>query len=194
MYLEKNNLFYQAIPKNASTFVTAHLSELGWAHSIDGNIPENLTIFVILRDPYQRYISGIIDEIQKIPTSLKKQIISNIMANNNWFLDWLAHFNTFNLGPSTNLQIINYKVNKPNGNNNTVFFNLDDQFNLKLHNWLVEQGISNNFLNLLPLNVRKTSTLYSKINQYFTNNHISNRKLMSYLKPDYEFINSINFN
>jgi len=187
--LRKKNLFFNLIPKNASTFVSTHLIQLGW--NFDNSIlPEDTIKFVILRDPYQRYISGLLEEIQQAAPLLQKQIINSIMVNNNWFLDWLTHFRSFDIGPHTNLQIRYYTVDY---NIKTVFFNLDDHINNKLHNWLVEQGVPNNFLNLMPLNVKKTGALYRKVNDYFTNSYTNNSKLLEYLQPDYDFINSINF-
>ena len=190
---DKNLQFYP-IYKNASTFVETNLEEIGWKpeHVNISNCP---TFFTILRDPFDRWISGFIQEIINTNNDkIEKILFDDIKADNTSFLlDFLFEFPIFNFGKATELQI-NYDIHKI-PNDKIVFMKFDVNLNSKLNHWLLGEGIKNDFLQKNPINVHSKNMLYKKVQNYFfdAKNIRTKEKLLEYLKPDYDFINSIKF-
>lgn len=62
-----SQLFYLSIPKNASTMIRNELLALGWDHELLNEHQELIndarSIIVVLRDPVQRWVSGITEYI-----------------------------------------------------------------------------------------------------------------------------------
>jgi hypothetical protein len=196
MIFANQNYCYQYIPKNASSLIVNHLKELNWnLIEIDYNEVDidYYNMIVVLRDPYQRWISGFVEDILDMPDStLSKKVISVIEEKDTWFLDWFFEINKFNFGFHTSLQVD--WVNKTNFTKKT-YFRLENKLNFKLHHWLVGEGIANNFLNLNVENSKKNTKLYNQIEAYlfdYKNNHKKNR-LLEYLQPDYDLISSTSF-
>lgn len=191
---DKKLQFYP-IYKNASTFVETNLEQIGWSPE-RVNIDDYPTLFTILRDPFDRWISGFIQEI--INTSsiskIEETLLENIKDNNTSFLlDFLFEFPIFNFGKATELQI-NYDIHKI-PNDKIVFMKFGANLNSKLNHWLLGEGIKNDFLHKNPINVHSKTMLYKKVQNYFfdAKNIRTKEKLLEYLKPDYDFINSIKF-
>lgn len=193
MFLSKNNYCYQSIPKNASSFITDHLRELHWSEINLNQIDKNFIIVLILRDPYKRWISGFVEDIDGIDdNNLSKKITSVLEDKDTWFLDWIFESRTFNIGWHTKLQKDQiYSSLIPQ----TVFFKLENNLNFKLHHWLVGEGISNNFQNLPVFNSKQNSIVYQKITNYLSDAKNKRKKdmLLEYLQPEYDFINSVTY-
>jgi hypothetical protein len=190
---DKKLQFYP-IYKNASTFVETNLEQIGWSPE-HVNIDDYPTLFSILRDPFDRWISGFIQEITNTGNyKIEEILLEDIKADNTSFLlDFLFEFPIFNFGKATELHI-NYDLhNIPD--NKIVFFKFDTNLNFKLHHWLLGEGIKNDFLHKTPINVRSNNMLYNKVKSYFFDavNIKNKEKLLEYLKPDYDFINSTKF-
>lgn len=190
---DKKLQFYP-VYKNASQFVETNLERLGWERNhIDlDNLP---LFFIILRDPYERWISGFVQEIVNTTNyKIEKILLENITDNNSSvLLDFILEFPLFNIGKATELQV-NYAFHKI-PHSNIIFFKHESNLNFKLHHWLLGEGIKNKFLNQSPINVLSNSLLYQKIQNYFfdAKNITAKEKLLEHLKPDYDFINSIKF-
>lgn len=192
--LNKKNLCYIAIPKNASTLVSNHLLSLQWQYIDWSNVKSDFTLFVIIRDPLERWISGFVEDIY---TNLhndffSRNIIHEIETRDSWFLDWIFFSKTFHIGLHTGLQKdwIN-QFSHPQ----IIFFKLDASINYKLHHWLIGEGMSNDFLKLPKENVKHNLLMYNRITEYLfdAKNQRYKEKLLEYLKPDYELINSTKF-
>lgn len=190
---DKKLQFYP-IYKNASQFVETNLELLGWErNNIDlDNLP---LFFTILRDPFDRWISGFIQEIINTTNYKIEEILLETIKDDNtsFLLDFLFEFPIFNFGKATELQI-NYDLHKI-PNDKIVFIKFDANLNSKLNHWLLGEGIKNDFLQKSPINVHSKNTLYKKVQNYFfdAKNIKTKEKLLEYLKPDYDFINSIKF-
>jgi len=190
---DKKLQFYP-VYKNASQFVETNLERLGWERNhIDlDNLP---LFFTVLRDPFERWISGFVQEIANTTNyKIEEILLENITDNNSSFLlDFIFEFPLFNIGTATELQV-NYAFNKI-PQSNIIFFKHGPNLNFKLHHWLLGEGIKNTLLNQSPINVLSNNLLYQKIQNYFfdAKNIATKEKLLEHLKPDYDFINSIKF-
>lgn len=194
MILNKNNLCYISIPKNGSTTISKHLQDLHWQNIDIWNINKEHTLFTILRDPLQRWISGFVEDVY---TNLdneffSRKIITEIESRDSWFLDWIFFSRSFNIGFHTSLQ---KDWVLPSFHSQMIYFKLDDNLNFKLHHWLVGEGLHNDFLTLKKQNIKHTTSMYNAIDEYLfdAKNRHNKEKLLEYLKPDYDFINSIKF-
>jgi hypothetical protein len=193
MFLCKNNYCYQYIPKNASSFITNHLRDLHWSEINLNQIDKNYTVIAVLRDPYTRWISGFVEDVTGMnDKDLSNKIISVLEDENTWFLDWIFTSKTFNIGWHTKLQ---KDWIYPSLIPQTVFFKIENNLNLKLHHWLVGEGLPNKFQNLPAFNSRQDSVVYQKINSYLLDAKNKDKKdmLLEYLQSEYDFINSITF-
>jgi hypothetical protein len=196
MILNKNNICYLAIPKNASSSITNHFRALQWQEIELSNITPEHTLCIILRDPYKRWISGFVEDIYNYCNNdiLKDKIIGEIKSKDNWFLDWIFFSKSFDIGFHTKLQkdCMHVPLSLPK---ETIFFKLENNLNFKLHHWLVGEGIQNNFLQTDKQNVKQDLQIYKIIQAYLfdAKNQDKKDKLLKYLKPDYDFINSIKF-
>lgn len=190
---DKKLQFYP-IYKNASTFVETNLAQIGWSPE-HVNIDDYPTLFTILRDPFERWISGFVQEIVNTTNyKIEEILLENITDNNSSFLlDFIFEFPLFNIGTATELQV-NYAFNKI-PQSNIIFFKHGPNLNFKLHHWLLGEGIKNTLLTQSPINVLSNNLLYKKIQNYFfdAKNIAIKEKLLEHLKPDYELINSTKF-
>lgn len=194
MFYTKNNYAFRPLAKNASSSVTKHLIELGWARTEDFDIDNNFNIFIILRDPFKRWISGFVEDILNDlqDENLSQKIIAELKSKNTWFLDWVFRTKRFDIGMHTKLQT--HWLDQKLLSRSPIFFNLENKLNFKLHHWLVGEGFNNNFLNL-PIESKKYYAIYQNIEAYLFDHKNQNKKqlLFEYLQPDYNFINSIHF-
>ena len=193
MFLVKNKCCYQYIPKNASSLLIKHFKELHWSEINSNQIEKDFTIMVVLRDPYERWISGFIEEIIGLnDENLSKKITSRIEEVDPWFLDWIFATKTCNVGWHTKLQKdwIDSSLNLQ-----TVYFKMEENFTFKMHHWLLGEGIANRFNNLPVFNSKKHYSIYHKVNSYLMDakNNKNKNVLLEYLQPDYDFINSVTF-
>jgi hypothetical protein len=193
MFYTKNNYAFCPITKNASRFVTNHLLELGWKQTeLSDN--DNFIFFLILRDPYKRWISGLVKDIFNDidDENLSQKISAELQSKRTWFLDWIFRTKTFDISIHTQLQT--RWLNKKLLLQSPIYFNLENKLNFKLHHWLIGEGLSSNFLNL-PMESKKHYTIYQNVETYLFDYKNQNKKelLLEYLQPDYNFINSIHF-
>ena len=191
-------LAFFGIYKNASTFINTNLEEIGWERG-HINLRRMPTIFTVLRDPYERWISGFVQDVKDKYDSKTKSnetlemLTKDIKDNSSSILDFLFTFKLFTYGPATELQSQYPLGSIPT--NKIVFFNQGSNLNFKLHHWLFGEGIENNFLNAKPLNINSNSELYLKILCYLSDgkNHQAKSKLLEHLEPDFQLLKSVNF-
>jgi hypothetical protein len=193
-YLSPNQqIQYFLIHKNASSSIEKNLQQLGWKKK-EIDLRFQRILFVVLRDPFERWISGFVEDVSNYENKeIKKKLVENICCDSNWLLDFFIDSSIFQIGWHTQLQTSYQFMHLPR--NKIVFFKHNDNLNFKLHHWLMGEGIANNFLNSEYQQVKKGEILYTKLQQYFLDakNQEKKEKLLQYLKPDYNLINSITF-
>jgi hypothetical protein len=189
-------LIYYPMYKNASTFITDNLEHIGWKRGVIdlSNMP---TVFTVLRDPYERWVSGFVQEIKNTAkygdNNTREILLNDINGNSSIILDFVFSLQLFTYGLATELQS-NFPLDRI-PNNKIVFFKHGSNLNFKLYHWLLGKGFKTNFLNAQSLNVSSNDILYNKILCYLTDkkNQEAKSKLIEHLAPDYQLINSITF-
>jgi len=199
-----NKIQFFPIPKNASRFINKHLAELHWAEK-PIILANERKIFAVIRDPFERWISGFIEDILLISSTnsdwrCKKTadvVVKAILQNQpNWLLDYVFKKHVLDIGFHTELQkdfFGNYPTEQ------ITFFKLDNTLNYKLSTMLQEQGIRNNFINLPKFNVKQDrepcKSFRLKILDYLSNeeNQKNKEQLFEFLQPDYNFIQKLSF-
>jgi|LakMenE18May11ns_1017448.scaffolds.fasta_scaffold9772399_2 hypothetical protein len=205
-YSPDKSIVWINIPKNASSFISSHLKQLKWQDNPFEPLDDNLTYFVVLRDPFERWISAFVEDCKVIEHSngsSSNRIAESVCQDNTWFLNFIFSeyrmsnqnkiLKSLTMGFHTKLQIDFLPKNLHL--ERTTFFKCDNTLNFKLYHWLLGEGIKNSFIHLEPVNVTKDSLFYNKIVQYINDpiNRDKKEALQEYLKPDYDYINSITF-
>lgn len=203
-----NKFLYIDISKNASTKIKDTLYKEGWTIPLGINYEEkdsflkDKRIFCVLREPYQRYLSGFVEYIggekssqydEVVAYSAKKFISKNFKSNFD-ILRLIFFSAKFNFDNHTELQsdnLMHFDIGKID------FFYLNDQLGTQItkyfHNHKIFISFTNDKVHARP---DKNSWFYKSLIQSFfeKDEHIMFKEnLLNYLKPDYELINSINF-
>jgi len=197
------NYTVQNIPilKNATRFIEGTVTKLNWQIR---SIPLNKKIsrFVILRDPYERWLTAFTEDLIIYINSRPPDEI--IFLNNlfyttdiNWFLDFLIDRDILYFDTHAQLQVkqLDWIIDAI-GTEPITFIKMTDKLGQTLNHWLHGEGCNNNFANT-KINARDKSNdiIYKKIVTYFFDGKNLKRKekVMEYLAPDYKLFNSVNF-
>ena len=177
---------YINIPKNASSSIRQQLDSIGWQHSNISSIREYDDAIVILRDPVERWISGIAQHITtnlcgadlgsthylEQDTPLTQRVIFDQLVfddhteRQTWFLE------PFNL-------------------NKAVYFYCDKNLNNNIRHYL-NTDLEQEFVNQSSDHFdNRTLVEYFK-NLVYNNQDYLNR-IKDFFQSDYEFINSVKF-
>jgi len=174
---EVNNKSYIHIPKNASSFVKGILIGSGgfWHHSeVPTNSDETL---IILRDPIDRWCSG----------------ITQYLYNNKVDLSVEKTFNTISFDDHTELQT--YFLQGADLTNAT-FMQVDDNLRANLNNWILDGGYRINVDTAIQYNASAEDDRVTTKNYYV---ELLNQrpdlvfKLKKHFESDYKLIESIKF-
>lgn len=192
MYHNDLKQCYINIPKNASSFLRAVLKVSGWKHKHLGMNMEIDNHIVILRDPIERWLTGIAQHITtnilgenfgsthyiEQDTELCQKIIFDQVVfddhteQQSWFLE------PFNL-------------------DNAVFFYCNSELAKNLDLYFLNLGTNLNFQSRPYVNVSKEQFDNANLVEHFTNLVYNNKKyydrLKSYFVRDYDLISSVNF-
>jgi hypothetical protein len=196
---------YHGIPKNASSFIDQLLHSNGWnlfinnedtliTTNTDMPISEVVNCFVVLRDPFDRWVSGITQYIATFgfDTLLDKdnaitgmairsqvmEIITNIIDIDDHTLP--QHYYFANLHPGVDKTY--FWVNKNLKNNMLSFYNLTDNNKTVLPT--NNEGKPDDFT--IIRNILKT-----KILRYLDHNPLFKQQIINYYKKDYDIIGSV---
>lgn len=197
---------YVHIAKNASSKIMSVLRKEGWV-GIDGmfleDVPaylEDKKIFCILREPYQRYLTGFVNYLgsvecldydELIGYSLRKLLRYNNKSNFD-VLRLAFNYGKFDFDVHTRLQV------KSLGNLDTSkidFFYLNDKLGVQLNKYFQSHNTLIPFNNA-KINPRPDDNFHKVLltNFFEKEEHIMFKEnLLNYLKPDYDLINSIKF-
>lgn len=130
---DTNDMVYVNIPKNATNWAKDNLATLGWRHSNFVEYPEvveNKRVMVILRDPIERWVSGIAEFFVRYHPGIR--------VFDRHLLDVI--FSCVTLDDHTEKQ--GYFLNGLE-NNQLVFFNCDSNLKRNMGSFLRNQGIDN---------------------------------------------------
>jgi hypothetical protein len=191
------------ILKNASTYFSYEAEKQGWTLR---SIPftEKITRFVILRDPYERYLSGLVEDFARyqLHNPEKQAFFKNLLEKNFFFdfFDFLFDSGAFEIADHTQLQtkILQFILDGNNGIKDIIFIKLTDQLGTNLNLFLQGENCQSRFTNeKLHSNNNNddAQNFYHMVQYYFYDVRNSKRKqkLLEYLQPDYRLFNSVNF-
>lgn len=195
-YNEKLKNIYINIPKNASTNIRAAIKDKGFCsvnliNSKDFPVYESAV--VVLRDPIERWISGIGTYLNMyhIQSNLYEDFFTHIRNNGKWFFELL--FERVSFDDHTEKQT--YFL-KPFDLSNAFYFYAQDMNVLehKLIHFYLGEGLNLRFdPNMRNINKK------NPVHQFFTEflfdskNTKYKEKLLQYYKDDFEFIKTVKF-
>ena len=189
--------------KNASTYFNYEAEKQGWTFR---SIPftEKITRFVILRDPYERYLSGLAEDFYRyqLYNPEKRDFQKKLLEKNFFFdfFDFLFDSGLFEIGDHTHLQtkILQNVLDSNIGIEDIIFIKLTDQLGTNLNLFLQGENCPSRFTNeKLHSNDNNDDPqdFYHMVQYYFydAKNLKRKQKLLEYLQPDYRLFNSVNF-
>ena len=211
LYIDNSNKFlYIPIGKNAHTKLIQSLSDASWFR-INGVAFEDLedllvnkTVFCILRDPLERWITAFVTFCLTLETP---EDLANLPADSVKILDhfcqlstkdvksafiYLFSLNKFNLDWHTRLQI---EYIQPINLDKITFFYLNNNTGNQINQWLNSANVVLSMDNRNINAANKKDTVYANLVAFLAdpNNIKYKQKLLEYLQPDYDLINSVKF-
>jgi hypothetical protein len=190
------------ILKNASTYTQTEALRQGWTFE---TIPFKTQIarVLLLRDPYERYLSGLAEDIDRYLSinNEKQKFFQNLLDNDFFFdfFDFLFDTKNFIIEDHTQLQTQAIKrIIHEVGINNLVWIKITDRLGDNLNLFLQGENCKSDFSNE-KINQKTRSDrllmIRNVIESYFFDGKNKKRKdnLLEYLQPDYKLINSVNF-
>lgn len=189
------------ILKNGTNFVRYHAEQLHWQLK---SIPLNKRIsrFAILRDPYRRWLVGFTQDIKQFiyardTVEERDQLLELFQNNLDWLLEFLLDRDILFFDTHAHLQIKTLEpILQVCGQENITFFQMNDRLGYYLNHWLHGEGVTNKFNNgKINATDEKNDILFNKISNFLMDakNRKRKDKVIEYLQPDYELINSVRF-
>jgi hypothetical protein len=179
------NLMYVNIPKNASSWTKPNLLDWGWEfynYRTDGL---NKPALVVLRDPVDRWLSGIAEYFTLYHPGLRTDEITL------GFLDLV--FDRITFDDHTDLQV---KFIEGLDTEQCTFFWCDHAYKEKFSKFLNTHNMTNRYFKYADQHVSKNSPVRSNWKTLF-GNHLENSKYLAqvkdYFKQDYELIEKVTF-
>ena len=182
-----SDLMYINIPKNASSWTKPNLKDWGWEfynYHLD-NLYHKKAL-VVLRDPVDRWLSGIAEYLYLYHRNLH---IENVSGD---FLDLVFERIAFDDHTESQilfLQNLDYK--------NCIFFQFDYLYREKFSNFLNTHGMPNRYFNYEYQHTTNQSVERKQFRSYFErvlqNNKNYHSKIKNYFAKDYNLLNEVNF-
>ena len=177
------DLMYINIPKNASSWTKPNLLDWGWQFYNYHTDDINKTAIVVLRDPVERWVSGIAEYLTLYHPNF---ILHDFEA-----MDLI--FDRICFDDHTERQ-----VNFIHGldTEQCIFLKCDDDYSKNFSNLLAEHNMPNRYFKYDPQHVSEHSPERKKFKIIFQR-EIENSKYLesvkNYFQPDYDLINSVQF-
>ena len=192
MYHKESKHCYTSIPKNASSFLREYFTQFNWQHAHIDSILDIKANLIILRDPIDRWITGMAQHITtnilgenfgsthylELDNELTHKIIFDQIAfddhteQQSWFIE------PFNL-------------------DHAVFFYLDSNLASNLDNYFSHLNLNYNLNSKSFVNESKNNFDNNNLVEHFRklvyNNEKYHTQLKSYFAKDYDLISSVNF-
>ena len=184
---QESNLMYVYIPKNASSWTKPNLLDWGWEfYNYHTDNLYNKHALVVLRDPINRWLSGIAEYFY-----LKHRDFDSIQINRH-FLDLI--FDRVAFDDHTESQILflqNLDLDK------CTFFWCDTEYRNNFSHYLKSINMPNKYYNYEYQHVTENEPVRSKFKKIFKhaleNNSKYKQQLEWYFAKDYKLINSVKF-
>ena len=213
LYIDNSNkCLYLPIGKNAHTKLTRVVCRASWFR-INGvasadlqDLLANKNIFCVVRDPLERWITAFVTcvlQLRSMPDRVTLPAGSvNILDHFSRLLTkdvesafiYLFSHNTFDFDWHTQLQI---KYIQPIDLEKITFFYLNDNTGSQISQWLASVNIDVPYLlNNRKINAKHGSrSLYENLVAFLADPAHAEykQKLLEYLQPDYNLINSVKF-
>jgi hypothetical protein len=218
---------YIPIHKNASTIFNEVFDNARWPILARANVPnsdyasffDKIQAFAILRDPYDRWLTGFCAYVEDDRETTYNVYLHNLTKKftntphindilglffnscDNFEFDWHTKLQCKFFNPVA-LASIPIDTNDTNIDtksalnfNNVTFFKLNEKTGQSINKFLQSKKI------LIPINnsihnSRKTNgsnDFYLELSNFFDSNQNIKQRLMNYLEPDYKFIETVNF-
>lgn len=191
------------ILKNGSTYISTSVKNWGW--NLEPVLLSNKRIkrFVILREPYARWLSGFAEDLGRyvsfdVDQSYKKDM-EDLFTHSNayWFFDFILDKDVLNFSSHAELQKNQIQLSIEHvGIDNLSFIKMTDRMGDALNYWLGSNNIPSYFTNakVHQTNIQ-SNQFYKRLVDYFSDirNEKRKQKVFEYLKPDYELYNTVKF-
>jgi hypothetical protein len=175
-WTDNNGLTFINIPKNASSFVKGYLLSDNWTQC--DHLVNSQTYFAILRDPIERWLSGIAQ--YQFNSNQYEMNIADIFKN--------ITFDDHTELQSYFLQTVDLSK--------TIFLKCDDNLKLNLINYFKTQGHDIGWRIMPNINASTEdirSTLKDNMRQLVDSNPDYMLQLKKHFAADYELINKVKF-
>jgi len=191
-YNEKIKNVYINIPKNASTNVRHAMLDkefCGINLLNSAFFPEHESATVVLRDPIERWISGITTYLDLYVAKNDVGAFLYEIKNNKWFFELLFEKVTFDDHTEKQTYFL-----KPFDLSNCFYFYLDDMFEFRFTQFYLGEGIKLNFNHEFK-NISSSNPVHSFFTEFLldSRNLKYKEKLKAHFAEDYELINSVTF-
>lgn len=202
----KKQFIFFPVPKCASQKFYGIFHNAKWTQLKDTTVIDyhrlfaNAYKFAILRDPLQRWVSGFVTflSLDELSSDYNKPM-NKLLLSEYWSeaLSIIFEYAPLDFGHYCKLQkdFFSHYVNEQFPINEITFFSMDDKLGYTVGKWLQSNDnfitIDNTKVNIL----NKQLQIYKAITEFLfdAKNDRYKQKLYDYLRPDYEFINSIKF-
>lgn len=192
MYNQDIKQCYINIPKNASSFLREVFKDSGWKHMHLGmNMDINASI-IVLRDPIDRWITGI-----------SQHITTNILGENFGSTHYIEHDNELTQRIIFDQVVFDDHTEQqtwflePFDLDNAMFFYCDNSLARNLDSYFDQLGVRYQLQQKSFVNVSKDQFDNANLVEHFTKLIYNNKKyydrLKSYFIRDYDLINSVKF-
>jgi hypothetical protein len=190
------------ILKNGSSYVAQNVKKWGWKYQPVLLSNKKIKRFTILRDPYQRWLTGFKTDLHAYCTfeaeKENRKELENIFINSNayWFFDFLFDKDILRFDSHTNLQYNQIKCSIDQlGIENIGFIKMTDRLGDTLNHWTGTNNVISHFTNVKVNTTEESNVYYDRLVDYLSDPKNASRrdKLMDYLQPDYELFNNVNF-
>jgi hypothetical protein len=181
-----SNFMYVNIPKNASSWTKPNLLDFNWEnYNYHTDNLYHKTAMIVLRDPVERWASGIAEYLYLYHRSWTKESFTTEL------LDLI--FDKIAFDDHTEKQV--YFIEGLD-QSRCVFFWFDDKYRQNFSNFLIENGMPNRYFNYEKQHVSNNEPVRRNFKKIFID-ALQNSKYLSqvreYFKHDYELINSVQF-
>ena len=187
-----DDLIYVNIPKNGSSLTRVKLSDAGYIKYNYHTLQKyNSPAFVVLRDPVERWLSGICEYLNRCRHYLG--IFKEFDKNNNALFDLIFYKIEFDVHTIPQIQFINGL-----DTDNITFVWLDDKYKYNFSKFFsITQGVANNWDASGRPNSTNQSPFKSNIldilKEKLDNNPTYLKNIKNYYAQDYSLIQSVNF-
>lgn len=182
------------IHKCGTSYIEHHAKKMGWQEEWLNIHPDSIR-FVILRDPFERYLTAFVEDMYDViyfRPNLKEQLLETFQKGD-FLIQFLLALDIYKLSWHT---ITQYSMTRSLPIENTVYFKMGPNLGSQLNKWLDSLDISNTFDDQkIYARNKETCVIHNRLSDYFNNpkNSADKDRILNYLKDDYSLINSVQF-